>query len=104
MLILATTSSNTVLQQLQLDFEADIAVPNINKPQELGYVMHDSCIFAPEEIEQCLGEIRATTGRQELGVGIRTVLTGMTIAQHSHDKVERFAEIVAEAVAKSVVE
>lgn len=104
LLILATTSSLSVLQQLEFDFKAHIAVPNITKQKELGYVMHESKLFSQTEIEQCLQEIQATTGRSDLSIGIDTALTAITTAQHSQNKLERFAEIVSEAVARSIVD
>ncbi|KAF2157882.1 putative vesicular fusion ATPase [Myriangium duriaei CBS 260.36] len=100
LLILATTSNYTVLQQLQLDFEAKIAVPHISRQQELGFVMHESGAFDEQEISAVLSEIEGTTSSQTLGVGVRTVLLAIQTAQHSRDKVGRFAQIISEAVAE----
>ncbi len=102
LLILATTSNYSVLTQLQLSFDANIAVPYISRKQELGYVMHESGLFNEQEINAVLQEITATTGSEQLGVGVRKVLTAIQTAQHSDDKVERFAQIISEAVAENV--
>ncbi|KAF4548886.1 ATPase-like protein 15 [Elsinoe fawcettii] len=102
LLLIATTSDLTVLRQLQLDFDAEIPVPYINKQQELGFVMHESGVFNQNEIAAVMSEITATTGSEQLGVGVKTVLTAITTASHSEDKVGRFAQIIAEAVSRNI--
>ncbi|KAG8624024.1 hypothetical protein KVT40_009000 [Elsinoe batatas] len=103
LLIIATTSDLSVLRQLQLDFDAEIPVPYINKHQELAFVMHESGVFKQNEISAVLAEISDTTSSEDLGggIGIKTVLTAITTASHSEDKVGRFAQIIAEAVSRN---
>ncbi|KAF2218598.1 P-loop containing nucleoside triphosphate hydrolase protein [Elsinoe ampelina] len=102
LLILATTSNLSVLRQLQLAFDAEIPVPCINKHQELAFVMHESGVFDQNEISAVLAEISETTSAgEQLGVGIKPVLTAITTASHSEDKLGRFAQIIAEAVSRN---
>ena len=65
--------------------------------------MHESGVFNQEEIAAVFREIEATTGSQDLGlgVGVSTVLTAIQTAQHSRNKVERFAQIISEAAAEN---
>lgn len=102
LLILATTSERTVLQQLQLNFQMNLAVPNVNTEHELRHIMRESGVFGDAEIERAIGEIRETTGRQELGVGVQQVLLAIQTAMQDEDRTGRFAEVVAEAVADNM--
>lgn len=99
LLIIATTSERTVLQQLQLYFKAQIAVPNVLSQQELAHVMQESGAFGPSDVQRVIGEIEETTGKRELGVGIQQVLLGIQTAMQDSDRAGRFAEVMCEAIA-----
>ncbi|EMC95562.1 hypothetical protein BAUCODRAFT_34311 [Baudoinia panamericana UAMH 10762] len=104
LLILATTSERTVLQQLQLNFMMQIAVPNVMTARELAGVMLDESMegaFSEADVERAIGEIREVTGGGEgVNVGIKKVLLSMQTAMQSQDRVGRFAEVMGEAVAE----
>jgi vesicle-fusing ATPase len=57
LLIFGTTSEKTVLQQLQLDFQAQIAVPNVNSQDQLAKIMQHSGIFSDSEIRGAIADI-----------------------------------------------
>lgn len=99
LLILATTSERTVLQQLQLNFKAQIAVPNVQTHQELAHIMQESGIFSSPDIQRAIGEIEQTTGSREVGVGVERVLLGIQTAMQDEDRTGRFAEVLSEAIA-----
>ena len=99
LLIMATTSERTVTQQLQLNFEAQIAVPNVNSQQELAHVMQDSGAFDSNDIQRAIGEIEQTVGNRNIGVGIRQVLLRIQTAMQDADRANRFAEVMCEAIA-----
>ena len=99
LLIMATTSERTVTQQLQLNFEAQIAVPNVNSQQELAHVMQDSGAFDSNDIQRAIGEIEQTVGNRNIGVGIRQVLLRIQTAMQDADQANRFAEVMCEAIA-----
>jgi vesicle-fusing ATPase len=103
LLILATTSERTVMQQLQVGFMAQIAVPNVRTQQELAHVMEESGAFPnSQDIERVINELHQVTGRQEIGVGIRQILTIIqTACQDERDRAGRFAELMADAMADS---
>lgn len=64
--------------------------------------MHESGIFNQNEISKVLSEITETTGGQQLSIGVKAVLTAITTASHSEDKVGRFAQIIAEGVSRNM--
>ena len=99
LLILATTSERTVLQQLQLNFKAQIAVPNVNTQQELAHLMQESGEFQPNDIQRVISEIEQTTQRREIGVGVQQILLGIQTAMQDEDRAGRFAEVMCEAIA-----
>jgi vesicle-fusing ATPase len=99
LLILATTSQRTIMQQLELDFIFEIPVPNLRTQQELHRVMKESGAFDDEAIRRAIGEIEAVTGAKEIGVGIKQILLAMEgAALGSDDPAIRFAEIMCSAI------
>merc|ERR1711939_759780 len=74
LLILATTSERTILQQLQLNFMAHIPVPNVQTQQELAHIMQESGAFSAPD------------------------------AMQDPDRTGRFAEVIGEAVADAAAE
>lgn len=103
LLIFATTSERTVLQQLQLDFDEEIAVPNVNSQQELAFIMQQSGKFSEQEIQRSIGLIEETTGSRRIGVGVRRVLLGIQTAAQVQDRdpAGRFAEAMSSAIAQA---
>lgn len=77
LLILATTSEKTVMNQLQLEFRAQIAVPNVRTQQELGHIMQESRAFEESDIRRAIGEIEETTQSRDIGVGVSQILLGV---------------------------
>ncbi|KAI6883659.1 AAA-domain-containing protein [Hortaea werneckii] len=104
LLILATTSERTILQQLQLNFMAHIPVPNVQTQQELAHIMQESGAFSAPDVQRAVGEIEQTTGGQKINVGVAKVLLGIQTAMQDPDRTGRFAEVIGEAVADAAVE
>lgn len=98
LLIMATTSNRSVLQQLDLHFRAQIAVPTLGSQQELAHVMHESKQFKQEEIQRAISEIESTSGTQSIGVGISHILLAIQTAMQDPDRAGRFAELMCEAI------
>ena len=101
LLILATTSERTVMQQLQLNFKAQIAVPNVRTQQELANIMQESGAFGAQDVPRVIEEIEATTGRREIGVGVSQILLAIQSAMQDPDRAGRFAEVVSSAIAEA---
>ena len=103
MLILATTTERSVLQQLDLfsRFDAEIPVPNVNSQRELGFILEESRAFpSSDQVKSAIDEIQATTGGSEVGVGIKKILTGIeTAKQDPQDMAGRFAAVMSQAIA-----
>jgi len=99
LLILVTTSERSVLQQLQLRFDNQIPVPNVQSQQELAQIMQESGVFGPDDVSRAIGEIEQTVQNQEIGVGIARVLRGIETAKQDSDRASRFAELMSDAIA-----
>jgi vesicle-fusing ATPase len=99
LLIFATTTERSVLTQLDLfsRFDAEIAVPNVNSQQELGHILQESGAF--DNIDRAIREIQESTGSQEIGVGIKKILTGIETAKQDQDVPGRFARVMSRAIA-----
>lgn len=103
LLIFATTSSRSVLQQLQLDFSAQIPVPNVQTQSELAVIMKQSGVFSDSDINRAIGEIEETTGSKTINVGVSSILLAIQTAKQDQDKTGRFAEVVSEMCADNAV-
>ena len=99
LLIIATTSERTVLQQLQLYFNTQIAVPNVQSQQELAQIMQESGAFDASDVQRVISGIEQTTQSRNIGVGIQQILLGIQTAMQDPDRPGRFAEVVSEAIA-----
>lgn len=101
LLILATTATRSVLQQLDLfhRFNAEIAVPNVNTQAELAHVLQHSGAFLEPDLGRAIGEIQEITGGTEIGVGIKTILTAVETAEQDQDPAGRFARVLSKDMA-----
>jgi len=102
LLILATTTDRTVLQQLGLfrHFNSDVSVPTLKSYDELAMVMHESKAFGGQDVRSAIEEIQQITGSQDVRVGIKTVLLGIETAKQDSDMVSRFAGVISRAIAE----
>jgi vesicle-fusing ATPase len=100
LLVLATTGERSVLQQLDLftSFDADIAVPNVSSYEDVAHILkHSGAAIDPE---RALQELRQTTRKDTVGVGIKKILLGIETAKQDQDMAGRFAQVIARAVAQ----
>lgn len=78
LLILATTSQRGVMEQLDLTsaFDREIPVPAVRDLGELAQVLREANPFdSPADANEALNAIQEYSGSQQVGVGIKTVLT-----------------------------
>lgn len=101
LLIFATCSKRSVLQQLELEFDAEIAVPYLRNQAELAVVLKNSGQFDDAGVQKVLEEMRQTTGGEEVNVGIKQILTLIETAQRDEDPVARFVDGVCEVVGRN---
>ncbi|KAF2688014.1 AAA-domain-containing protein [Lentithecium fluviatile CBS 122367] len=101
LLVFATTTERSVLQQLDLfsRFDADIAVPNVNSQAELASVLQHSGAFSESDQQRAIGEIQEITGSAEVGVGIKKTLLAIQTAKEDQDVPGRFARVMSQAIA-----
>lgn len=101
LLVFATTTERSVLTQLDLfsRFDAEIAVPNVNTKGELNNILEYSKAFSDKGRADTIKEIEEITGSEEIGVGIKKILTGIETAQQDQDMPGRFARVIAQAIA-----
>jgi len=103
LLILATTTERSVLQQLEMfgHFNSDVSVPTLRTFDELALVMRESKAFGGEDVRHAIEEIRQITRSEEVGVGVKKVLLGIeTAKQDTGNMASRFASVVARAIAE----
>lgn len=97
LLVLVTTSEPSVLRQLGLftAFDSDIAVYNVDRDFELEIILKESRVFQDPGL--ALAELKRITGSENVGVGIKKVLSGIETAKQDSEREERFANVIARA-------
>ncbi|OIW27224.1 AAA-domain-containing protein [Coniochaeta ligniaria NRRL 30616] len=78
LLILATTSQRGVMEQLDMTsaFDREIPVPAVRDLHELSSVLKEANAFdSPADVNEALNAIQEYSNSQQVGVGIKTVLT-----------------------------
>ena len=98
LLILATTSRRTVVQQLELEFMEEIAVPNVQTQQELAHILRagDSNL----DVQDVLRRIEENTQSREIGVDISRISRLLSSIRNDHeDPAGKFVEVMSKAVA-----
>lgn len=78
LLILATTSQRSVMEQLDMTsaFDREIPVPAVRDLHELSNVLKEANSFdSPADVNEALNTIQEYSNSQQVGVGIKTVLT-----------------------------
>ncbi|EPE29316.1 P-loop containing nucleoside triphosphate hydrolase [Glarea lozoyensis ATCC 20868] len=105
LLVIGTTSQRSIMAQLDLKqiFNRELAVPNINTHAELASALREVGGFDREEdMTASLNELKDITGTDQIGVGIKNVLT--TVGQAKRDKlnfVGTFADMMAQQMASN---
>ncbi|KAK8205891.1 vesicle-fusing ATPase [Phyllosticta capitalensis] len=97
LLILATTTERSVLQQLDLfdRFDFDIPVPNVQTRRELQHVLEESASFDPPQVQDIISDVP-----DQIGVGIKKILTGIeTARQDPRDVTGRYKRFLETSIA-----
>lgn len=102
LLILATTTDRSVLQQLEMfrHFSRDITVPTVETYEELALVMRKSDAFSGDDSRLAIQEIQQTTGSQDVRVGVKKVLEAIETAKQDENLASGFANAIASAIAE----
>lgn len=110
LLILATTSQLSVMEQLDLAaaFDRQIRVPAVQDMREMAAVLAESGAFeSPADVDAAISRLRDYTGAgsdpaaaDRVGVGIKTILTTAETARLSAEPAEWFAEQIAQQIAR----
>ncbi|KAL2167899.1 hypothetical protein VTG60DRAFT_636 [Thermothelomyces hinnuleus] len=103
LLILATTSQLSVMEQLDITtaFDRQIRVPAVQDTRELSSVLAESGAFeGPGDVNLVLNRLREYSNSDRVGVGIKTILTTVETARLSAEPAEWFAEQIATQIAR----
>ncbi|KAK6515727.1 transport between ER and Golgi ATPase protein [Arthrobotrys megalospora] len=103
LLILATTTSRSVLSQLDMlnTFDGELGVPNVGSHDELGHILVELKAFDQREVQSAIREIADVTQSRKLGVGIKKIILAVETALQDEDRAGRFASVVCRAVGEA---
>jgi vesicle-fusing ATPase len=103
LLVLATTSQLSVMEQLDITtaFDRQIRVPAVQDSKEMAAVLAASGAFdGPGGVNEVMNKVGEFTGSDRVGVGIKTILTTAETARLSAEPAEWFAEQIAGQIAR----
>ncbi|KAK3902578.1 P-loop containing nucleoside triphosphate hydrolase protein [Staphylotrichum tortipilum] len=103
LLVLATTSQLSVMEQLDITtaFDREIRVPAVQNAQEMAAVLRGSGAFGgPDDVKEVMNKVAQFTESDRVGVGIKTILTTAETARLSNQPADWFAEQVAGQIAR----
>ena len=104
LLVLATTSQLSVMEQLDITtaFDRQIRVPAVQDTRELAAVLSESGAFegGKADVDTVLSRVGEYTNSERVGVGIKTILTTAETARLSAEPAEWFAEQIAGQIAR----
>ena len=102
LMVLATTGERSVMEQLDMlkCFDGNIPVPSIRSYEDLRYIMEESGAFG-NGIEPAISRLRQSIDSNALRVGIKEVFLAIETASQDEDLIDRFATVMASAVAQS---
>ncbi|KAF2718480.1 AAA-domain-containing protein [Polychaeton citri CBS 116435] len=99
LLTIVTSSERSVLHNLGMKFNAEIAVPNVRTQEELYNILASSGQFSKEEAQKSIGDIQQVTGSDRLDFGIKQVLMAIQTAKQNRDKVGSFVDTICGVLA-----
>ncbi|KAK4167438.1 P-loop containing nucleoside triphosphate hydrolase protein [Cladorrhinum sp. PSN259] len=104
LLIIATTSRRTVMEQLDVmtAFDTQMSVPAVSNIQELEVALNEFKAFGEDAVmtRQAVEAVHSITNSDDVRVGIKTILTTAEKAKLSANPVEWFADRLAVEVAR----
>ncbi|KAK3387541.1 P-loop containing nucleoside triphosphate hydrolase protein [Podospora didyma] len=103
LLILATTSQRSVMEQLDITtaFDRQIPVPAVQDLRELGAILEKTGAFpTPADVNEALNAVRSYSNSDTVGVGIKTILTTAETSKLSAEPSEWFAEQIAQQITR----
>ncbi|KAK1836059.1 P-loop containing nucleoside triphosphate hydrolase protein [Podospora conica] len=103
LLILATTSRRSVMDQLDVmsAFTDEIPVPSVQDTRELATVLAESRIFGSNaDITEAVNTVQSYTNSSAVGVGIKKILTTASTAVGSSEPGQWFGEKLATEIGR----
>lgn len=102
---MGTTSQRSIMRQLDLQplFDHELAVPSVQTHKELAAVLREIGAFDSDaDLAESLNELAEITGTDQVGVGIKKVLTAVGRAKSDPENFpSRFADMMSQLIAAS---
>ncbi|ODV62200.1 AAA family ATPase SEC18 [Ascoidea rubescens DSM 1968] len=98
LLILSTTSSYTVLRQMELIkcFTNKIPVPNLSNITELQAVMEKMNFLDEEKRQYIVNQVSNNLGTDKLNIGIKSVVSNVNTARFDDDPINELIDLMSE--------
>jgi vesicle-fusing ATPase len=101
LLVIATTSERTIMKQMGVITDAEIAVPAVSRLDDLDAILKSTNTFDDPTRTAILQNIYKRTGTEEVKVGIKNILN---ILDTSQAEEENAASIFVELLSDQIVE
>jgi vesicle-fusing ATPase len=84
-------------------FDAEIEVPPVNTQAELAHILEGSGAFSDHDKQRAIAEVQEITGSDQVGIGVKKILTAIKTAKQDEDVAGRFARVISRAIANNNV-
>jgi len=101
LLVIATTSERTVMKQMGVITDAEIAVPAVSTLDDLSAILKATEVFDDHIHQSVLKAIYERTGTEEVKVGIKNILNILDTSQAEEEKA---ASIFVDLLSEQIVE
>ncbi len=100
LLIIATTTERSVLNQMDMlnAFDSQVPVPNVANHEELKIVLRELNVFNADDTQRVLTDLEESTRSRELNVGVKKILMAVETARQDRDPAARFSSAMSTAV------
>jgi len=104
LLIIATTSERSVLQQMDVInvFDAEIPVPTVTNLRDLNEILKSVKAFDDKARQGILEELESITNSKEVKVGIKKILSILETSRQDENSARRFVDLLADSIADSI--
>ncbi|KAJ3053761.1 transport between ER and Golgi ATPase protein [Rhizophlyctis rosea] len=106
LLILGTTSSRRVLEEMELTdaFNEEIYVRNVEDLQGVDMVLRTLAVFGDRERDRSIQTLRSAGLESRIGVGIKRLIMMADMASRDEDKVDKFVTLMADQGVRASLE
>lgn len=102
LLVIATTSERTIMKQMGVITDAEIAVPAVSRLEDLDAILKEATVFEDQTRQAVLQQVYKRTGTEEVKVGIKNILNILDTSQAEEDNAPNiFVDLLSDLIVEN---